>query len=67
MRMARALQAEYWSVSSKSGDNIDRLFLRVAALTFDISVASECQDSYQQKEIGNGLVSKSHKNLFYSL
>lgn len=33
--MAKAINAEYWPVSSKTGENIDRLFARIAVLTFD--------------------------------
>lgn len=39
--MAQGLGAEYWAVSSKTGDNVEALFLRVAALTFDRSVTLE--------------------------
>ena len=42
-RMARALQAEYWTVSSKTGLNIDKFFLRVAALTFNTALFNERQ------------------------
>lgn len=40
-RVAQGLGAEYWAVSSKTGDNVEALFLRVAALTFDRSVTLE--------------------------
>lgn len=40
-RVAQGLGAEYWAVSSKTGDNVESLFLRVAALTFDRSVVQE--------------------------
>ena len=40
-RVAQGLGAEYWAVSSKTGDNVEALFLRVAALTFDHSVMQE--------------------------
>ncbi|KAK3864766.1 hypothetical protein Pcinc_029566 [Petrolisthes cinctipes] len=40
-RVAKALGAEYWAVSSKTGDNVEALFLRVAALTFNQSVVRE--------------------------
>lgn len=32
---ARKLNTEFWSVSSKTGENIDNLFYRAAALSFD--------------------------------
>ena len=40
-RVAQGLGAEYWAVSSKTGDNVEALFFRVAALTFDCSVRLE--------------------------
>ncbi|MPC59745.1 Ras-related protein Rab-34 [Portunus trituberculatus] len=40
-RVAQGLGAEYWAVSSKTGDNVEALFLRVASLTFDHSVMQE--------------------------
>lgn len=43
--MAQGLGAEYWAVSSKTGDNVESLFLRVAALTFDRSVMEELSSS----------------------
>jgi hypothetical protein len=55
-RMSQALQAEYWSVSSKSGLNVDNFFRRVAALTFDLSVANEFDETgLTSKQIGQGL------------
>lgn len=50
-RMARALQAEYWTVSSKTGLNIDKFFHRVAALSFNSCLFNECQMNVH-KEIG---------------
>ncbi|XP_057367569.1 ras-related protein Rab-34-like [Daphnia carinata] len=55
-RMARALQAEYWCVSSKFGLNVDAFFQRIAALTFNVSVSQECREIDPSREIGNGLV-----------
>lgn len=46
--MAKALNAEYWPVSSKSGENIDKLFARVAVLTFDDGIKNELSN---QKKI----------------
>lgn len=42
-RVAQGLGAEYWAVSSKTGDNVDALFLRLAALTFNRAVLDEVQ------------------------
>lgn len=39
--VARTLGAEYWAVSARTGDGVDELFARVAALSFDASVRRE--------------------------
>lgn len=39
-KIARDLSAEYWTVSSQTGENVDNLFNRVAALSFDCVVKS---------------------------
>ncbi|XP_064460806.1 ras-related protein Rab-34-like [Ornithodoros turicata] len=33
-KMARKLDAEFWSVSSKTGENVEKFFVRLAALAF---------------------------------
>ncbi|XP_042214877.1 ras-related protein Rab-34-like [Homarus americanus] len=48
-RVAQGLGAEYWAVSSKTGDNVEALFLRVAALTFNRAVLQEVQGYDLQK------------------
>ncbi|XP_076069493.1 RAS oncogene family member RabX5 [Oratosquilla oratoria] len=42
-RVATGLGAEYWAVSSKTGINVDALFLRLAALAFNRAVMQEVQ------------------------
>lgn len=37
-QIAKKLNAEYWSVSSKTGKNVDKMFRRVAALAFDDAI-----------------------------
>jgi len=61
VRMGRALQAEFWAVSSKTGRNVAAFFRRLAALTFDLSVANECRaaDAPRREDIGRaGLLSQ---------
>ncbi|XP_006901487.1 PREDICTED: ras-related protein Rab-36 [Elephantulus edwardii] len=41
VRLANVMQAEYWAVSSKTGENVKALFSRVAALAFEQSVLQE--------------------------
>lgn len=45
MEMAKGMQAEYWSVSAKTGFNIQELFNRIAALSFESSVKKSIIES----------------------
>lgn len=57
--VAKTMNAEYWSVSSKTGDGILELFTRVAALSFDATVLREINNSKIEKtQIGSDLISK---------
>lgn len=40
-KVARRLEAEYWSVSSKTGENVERFFVRLAALAFVRCISRE--------------------------
>ncbi|XP_077995482.1 ras-related protein Rab-34-like [Glandiceps talaboti] len=52
---AKELNAEYWPVSSKTGENVTEFFTRLAAMTFDLAVQRELDDSPQPvKSIGGG-------------
>ncbi|XP_001509653.1 ras-related protein Rab-36 isoform X1 [Ornithorhynchus anatinus] len=55
IRVASEMQAEYWSVSAKTGENVKKFFFRVAALTFEQSVLQELEkrDSCRT-QIGEG-------------
>ncbi|KAJ8967754.1 hypothetical protein NQ314_002635, partial [Rhamnusium bicolor] len=55
MNVAKKLNAEYWAISSKTGKNINNLFYRIAALTFDDSIKNELQLK-QKVEIGTELI-----------
>ncbi|XP_069789760.1 ras-related protein Rab-36 isoform X2 [Narcine bancroftii] len=41
IKIATEMQAEYWSVSSKTGENVREFFFRVAALAFEASLLKE--------------------------
>ncbi|XP_051693037.1 ras-related protein Rab-36 isoform X2 [Oryctolagus cuniculus] len=41
VQLAREMQAEYWSVSAKTGENVKAFFSRVAALAFERSVLQD--------------------------
>ncbi|XP_022918382.1 ras-related protein Rab-34 [Onthophagus taurus] len=45
MDYAKKLDMEYWPVSSRTGDNISKLFLRIASLSFDKIISNEKLDS----------------------
>ncbi|CAL4144530.1 unnamed protein product, partial [Meganyctiphanes norvegica] len=45
VRVANGFGAEYWSVSSKTGDNVDEVFNRLAALAFNKAVLEEIKGS----------------------
>ena len=41
MRIANEISAEYWSVSAKTGENVEEFFYRVAVLTFEAAIRRE--------------------------
>nr|CAD7449484.1 unnamed protein product [Timema bartmani] len=57
MRIAEEVGAEFWSVSSKTGDGVPNLFCRMAALSFDTSVRKEKETENGAITVGSDLVS----------
>uniref|UniRef100_A0A8B9JK67 Ras-related protein Rab-34 n=1 Tax=Astyanax mexicanus TaxID=7994 RepID=A0A8B9JK67_ASTMX len=45
VKMAAEIKAEYWAVSSLSGENVREFFFRVASLTFESNVLAELEKS----------------------
>ncbi|XP_036745703.1 ras-related protein Rab-34 isoform X4 [Manis pentadactyla] len=45
LKMAHEMKAEYWAVSSLTGENVREFFFRVAALTFEANVLAELEKS----------------------
>ncbi|XP_032253519.1 ras-related protein Rab-36 isoform X3 [Phoca vitulina] len=43
VRLANEMQAEYWSVSAKTGENVKAFFSRIAALAFEQSVLQDLE------------------------
>ncbi|XP_072809241.1 ras-related protein Rab-36 isoform X3 [Vicugna pacos] len=43
VRLANEMEAEYWSVSAKTGENVKAFFSRVAALAFERSVLQDLE------------------------
>ncbi|KAG8122546.1 hypothetical protein E2320_018032, partial [Naja naja] len=48
-KMAKEMQAEYWAVSSLTGENVREFFFRLAALTFEGSVLAELEKSHARR------------------
>ncbi|KAL7831625.1 hypothetical protein AOLI_G00291730 [Acnodon oligacanthus] len=45
VKLATEISAEYWAVSSLSGENVREFFFRVASLTFEANVLAELEKS----------------------
>lgn len=58
--LAEQIQAEYWSVSSASGDNVSELFHRVACLTFDRYMGNVAELAKQELE------NRENQSVFYT-
>ncbi|XP_032459300.1 ras-related protein Rab-36 isoform X2 [Phocoena sinus] len=55
VRLANEMQAEYWSVSAKTGENVKAFFSRVAALAFERSVLQDLERrSSARPQVGDG-------------
>ncbi|XP_037076454.1 ras-related protein Rab-34-like [Pollicipes pollicipes] len=59
--MATTLGAELWTVSARAGLQVDALFCRVAALTFDASVAAELVADDAGRPIGDAVTLSATK------
>ncbi|XP_009981670.1 PREDICTED: ras-related protein Rab-36 isoform X2 [Tauraco erythrolophus] len=64
IRFANEMQAEYWSVSAKTGENVREFFSRVAALAFEQSMLKELEKTGgHMAQIGAGNLIKLEKNM----
>ncbi|XP_048640991.1 ras-related protein Rab-36 isoform X4 [Marmota marmota marmota] len=55
VHLANEMQAEYWSVSSKTGENVKAFFSRVAALAFEQSVLQDLEKrNGTRPQVGDG-------------
>ncbi|MCJ8742765.1 hypothetical protein PDJAM_G00086110 [Pangasius djambal] len=61
VKMAAEMNAEFWSVSSKTGENVQQFFFRVTALAFEDSVLKDMELGYSTARIGDGDVLKVDK------
>ncbi|XP_053941369.1 ras-related protein Rab-34 [Cuculus canorus] len=64
LKVAQEMQAEYWAVSSLTGENVRDFFFRVAALTFESSVLAELERSGARK-IGDTVRISSNESDLY--
>jgi hypothetical protein len=65
MRLAEHMGAEFWAVSSRTGDGVSELFCRMAGLAFDSSVCREKETSDNTVTVGSDLVSKLKLTFHY--
>ncbi|NXD64943.1 RAB34 protein, partial [Eolophus roseicapillus] len=66
LKVAQEMQAEYWAVSSLTGENVRDFFFRVAALTFESSVLAELERS-SARRIGDTVrISSNESDLYLS-
>ncbi|ELK15623.1 Ras-related protein Rab-36 [Pteropus alecto] len=62
MHLANEMQAEYWSVSAKTGENVKPFFSRVAALAFEQSVLRDLERrSSARLQVGNGDLIRAYR------
>ncbi|XP_028828534.1 ras-related protein Rab-36 [Denticeps clupeoides] len=56
VKVALELQAEFWSLSSKTGENVKEFFFRVAALAFEDAILKELEGANPPSRIGEGSI-----------
>ncbi|XP_054064924.1 ras-related protein Rab-34 isoform X2 [Rissa tridactyla] len=66
LKVAQEMQAEYWAVSSLTGENVRDFFFRVAALTFEGSVLAELERSSARKIGDTVRISSNESDLYLS-
>nr|KAF6416900.1 RAB34, member RAS oncogene family [Molossus molossus] len=64
IKVAQEMKAEYWAVSSLTGENVREFFFRVAALTFEANVLAELEKSGARR-IGDVVRINSDDNNLY--
>ncbi|NXH46986.1 RAB34 protein, partial [Dicaeum eximium] len=67
LKVAQEMQAEYWAVSSLTGENVRDFFFRVASLTFESSVLAELERGSGTRRIGDTVrISSRESDLYLS-
>ncbi|XP_047660428.1 ras-related protein Rab-36 isoform X1 [Tachysurus fulvidraco] len=62
VKMAAEMNAEFWSVSSKTGESVQQFFFRVTALSFEDFVLKDTELGYSMARIGDGDLIKVDKS-----
>uniref|UniRef100_A0A3Q1JR60 Ras-related protein Rab-36 n=1 Tax=Anabas testudineus TaxID=64144 RepID=A0A3Q1JR60_ANATE len=65
IKLAQEITAEYWAVSSLTGENVKEFFFRVASLAFETNVLAELEKS-GSRQIGNVIKINSNSNNLYT-
>lgn len=65
VQLAKDIKAEYWAVSSLTGENVNSFFFRVASLAFEASVLSELEKTNSRK-IGEVIRINSNSDNLYA-
>ena len=50
-RMSNLLGAEFWPISSKSGENVESFFRRLAVLAFETGLANEVKETISRTHV----------------
>uniref|UniRef100_A0A8P4GLH1 Ras-related protein Rab-36 n=1 Tax=Dicentrarchus labrax TaxID=13489 RepID=A0A8P4GLH1_DICLA len=64
LKLAQEIRAEYWAVSSLTGENVREFFFRVASLAFETNVLAELEKS-GSRQIGDVVRINSTSNNMY--
>ncbi|XP_061637694.1 ras-related protein Rab-34a isoform X2 [Phyllopteryx taeniolatus] len=65
LQVAQEMRAEYWTLSSLTGENVKEFFFRVASLAFEINVLAELEKS-GTRQIGNIIKIQSNSSNLYA-
>ncbi|XP_023256362.1 ras-related protein Rab-34 isoform X1 [Seriola lalandi dorsalis] len=65
LKLAQEMRAEYWAVSSLTGENVKEFFFRVASLAFETNVLAELEKS-GSRQIGDVVRINSTSNKLYA-
>ncbi|XP_042152123.1 ras-related protein Rab-34 isoform X2 [Oncorhynchus tshawytscha] len=64
-KLAEEIKAEYWALSSLTGENVKEFFFRVASLAFEVNVLAEIEKS-GSRHIGDVIKINSNSNSLYA-